>query len=180
MRKFYLILALLMSALTSSAQTSYEGKMEFDIPEVDITASLLPAKDHDSLADALGEIEGIESVYISKAMLSAISGRLNNMPSMPNVNAQALVNKLSCIQLIHAEKNNMRTKLKSEVKGIVKKDKYDLLMQVKEDSNKADIYQNVGPQQSAVVMLVEENDGVTAVVFSGKFTTEDVMKMVKK
>ena len=54
MRKFYLILALLMSALTSSAQTSYEGKMEFDIPEVDITASLLPAKDHDSLADALG------------------------------------------------------------------------------------------------------------------------------
>ena len=55
MRKFYLILALLMSALTSSAQTSYEGKMEFDIPEVDITASLLPAKDHDSLADALGE-----------------------------------------------------------------------------------------------------------------------------
>jgi hypothetical protein len=126
------------------------------------------------------DMNGITYVYISKAMLSAISGRLNNMPSMPNVNAQALVNKLSCIQLIHAEKNNMRTKLKSEVKGIVKKDKYELLMQVKEDSNKADIYQNVGPQQSAVVMLVEENDGVTAVVFSGKFTTEDVMKMVKK
>jgi len=126
------------------------------------------------------DMNGITYVYISKAMLSAISGRLSNMPSMPNVNAQALVNKLSCIQLIHAEKNNMCTKLKSEVKGIVKKDKYELLMQVKEDSNKADIYQHIGPQQSAVVMLVEENDGVTAVVFSGKFTTEDVMKMVKK
>ena len=126
------------------------------------------------------DMNGITYVYISKAMLSAISGRLNNMPSMPNVNAQALVNKLSCIQLIHAEKNNMRTKLKSEVKGIVKKDKYELLMQVKEDNNKADIYQHIGPQQSAVVMLVEEKDGVTAVVFSGKFTTEDVMKMVKK
>ena len=80
MRKFYLILALLMSALTSSAQTSYEGKMEFDIPEVDITASLLPAKDHDSLADALGEIEGIESVYISKAMLAMAS--TSSMPMM--------------------------------------------------------------------------------------------------
>lgn len=126
------------------------------------------------------DMNGITYVYISKAMLSAISGRLNKMPSMPNVDAQVLVNKLSAIQLIHAEKNDMRTKLKSEVQGIVKKDKYELLMQVKEDGNKADIYQNIGPQQSVVVMLVEENDGVTAVVFSGKFTTEDVMKMVKK
>ena len=126
------------------------------------------------------DMNGITYVYISKAMLSAISGRLNKMPSMPNVDAHVLVNKLSAIQLIHAEKNDMRTKLKSEVQGIVKKDKYELLMQVKEDGNKADIYQNIGPQQSVVVMLVEENDGVTAVVFSGKFTTEDVMKMVKK
>ena len=126
------------------------------------------------------DMNGITYVYISKAMLSAISGRLNKMPSMPNVDAQVLVNKLSAIQLIHAEKNDMRAKLRSEVQGIVKKDKYELLMQVKEDGNKADIYQNIGPQQSAVVMLVEEKDGVTAVVFSGKFTTEDVMKMVKK
>jgi hypothetical protein len=126
------------------------------------------------------DMNGITYVYISKAMLSAISGRLNKMPSMPNVDAQVLVNKLSAIQLIHAEKNDMRTKLKSEVQGIVKKDKYELLMQVKEDGNKADIYQNIGPQQSVVAMLVEEKDGVTAVVFSGKFTTEDVMKMVKK
>ena len=126
------------------------------------------------------DMNGITYVYISKAMLSATSGRLNKMPSMPNVDAQVLVNKLSAIQLIHAEKNDMRTKLKSEVQGIVKKDKYELLMQVKEDGNKADIYQNIGPQQSVVAMLVEEKDGVTAVVFSGKFTTEDVMKMVKK
>ena len=132
------------------------------------------------------DMNGITYVYISKAMLSAISGRLNKMPSMPNVDAQALASKLSAIQLIHAEKkelltkNDMRAKLRSEVQGIVKKDKYELLMQVKEDGNKADIYQNIGPQQSAVVMLVEEKDGVTAVVFSGKFTTEDVMKMVKK
>ena len=110
------------------------------------------------------DMNGVAYVYISKAMLTAISGKLNSMPSMPNVNAQALASKLSCIQLVHAEKN----------------DKYELLMQVKEDNNKADIYQHIGPQQSAVVMLVEEKDGVTAVVFSGKFTTEDVMKMVKK
>ena len=126
------------------------------------------------------DMNGITYVYISKAMLSAISSKLNSMPSMPNVNAQALASKMSGIQLIHAEKNNMRAKLRSEVQSIVKQNKYELLMQVKEDNNKADIYQNIGPQQSAVVMLVEEKDGVTAVVFSGKFTTEDVMKMVKK
>lgn len=126
------------------------------------------------------DMNGVAYVYISKAMLSALSGRLNSMPTMPNVNAQALVGKLSAIQLIHAEKNDIRKKLKSDVQGIVKKDKYELLMQVKEDGNRADIYQNIGPQQSAVVMLVEEDDEVTAVVFSGKFSTEDVMKMVKK
>ena len=140
----------------------------------------LNAQAHVKAFEKYSDMNGITYVYISKAMLSAISGRLNKMPSMPNVDAQVLVNKLSAIQLIHAEKNDMRTKLRSEVQGIVKKDKYELLMQVKEDGNKADIYQNIGPQQSVVAMLVEEKDGVTAVVFSGKFTTEDVMKMVKK
>ena len=59
------------------------------------------------------------------------------------------------------------------------KDNYELLMQVNEDDSKVNIFHHVGKQQSAVIMLVEEDDEVTVMVFSGKFTLEDIMKMTQ-
>jgi len=41
------------------------------------------------------------------------------------------------------------------------------------------IYHHIAKQLSAVVMQVEDNEEVTLMVFSGKFTLEDVMKMAK-
>ena len=63
--------------------------------------------------------------------------------------------------------------------SIIARDKYTLLMQVKEDGDKVDIYYHVDKRNSAVVMLVEEDDEVNVIVFSGTFTLDDVMKMTK-
>ena len=53
------------------------------------------------------------------------------------------------------------------------------MMQINEDDSKVNIYHHIGKQQSAVVMLVEDDDQTTIMVFSGKFTLEDVMKMTQ-
>jgi hypothetical protein len=37
----------------------------------------------------------------------------------------------------------------------------------------------VDKQQSAVIMQVEGNDETTVMIFSGKFTLDDVMKMTQ-
>ena len=123
------------------------------------------------------DMKNVTYVFISKYMLS-MAGK-NATPQVPGVDIKTLANKLTGIQIIHAENKGAQTKLKSDVKNIMAKDKYELLMQMNEDDNKVNIFHHVGKQQSAVIMLVEEDDGVTVMVFSGKFTMDDVMKMTQ-
>ena len=122
------------------------------------------------------DMKNVTYVFISKYMLS-MAGK-NATPQVPGVDIKTLANKLTGIQIIHAENKDAQSKLKSDVKGIMSKDKYELMMQMNEDDNKVNIFHHVGKQQSAVIMLVEEDDGVTVMVFSGKFTMDDVMRML--
>ena len=123
------------------------------------------------------DMKNVSYVYISKYMLS-MAGK-NAAPSVPNVNMKSLTSKLTGIQLINSDEKAARTKLKNDVSSIITRDKYTLLMQVKEDGDKVDIYYHVDKRNSAVVMLVEEDDEVNVMVFSGTFTLDDVMKMTK-
>ena len=124
------------------------------------------------------DMKNVTYVFISKYMLS-MAGK-NATPQVPGVDIKTLANKLSGIQIIHAENKSEQGKLRDDVKDIMAKDKYELLMQMNEDDNKVNIFHHVGKQQSAVIMLVEEDDGVTVMVFSGNFTLDDVMKMTKQ
>ena len=123
------------------------------------------------------DTKNVTYVYISKYML-AMAGK-NAAPSVPNVDMKSLANKLTGIQLINSDEKAARTKLQNDVSSIIARDKYTLLMQVKEDGDKVDIYYHVDKRNSAVVMLVEEDDEVNVIVFSGTFTLDDVMKMTK-
>ena len=116
-------------------------------------------------------------VYISKYML-AMAGK-NATPSVPGVDIKTLAGKLTGIQIINTENKAAQAKLKNDVKGIISRDKYELLMQMNEDDSKVNIYHCIAKQQSAVVMQVEDNEELTLMVFSGKFTLEDVMKMAQ-
>ena len=100
-------------------------------------------------------------------------------PQVPGVDVKSLASKLSGIQIIHADSKNAQNKLKNDIKSLIAKDKYELLMQMNEDNSKVNIYHHIGKQQSIVAMLVDEKDDVTIMVFSGKFTLEDVMKMTQ-
>ena len=116
-------------------------------------------------------------VYISKYMLS-MAGK-NATPSVPGVDIKTLAGKLTGIQIISTENNVAKAKLKSDVRAILAKGKYELLMQMNEDDSKVNIYHCIAKQQSAVVMQVEDEEELTLMVFSGKFTLDDVMKMAQ-
>ena len=123
------------------------------------------------------DMKDVTYVYISKYML-AMAGK-NSTPSIPNVDTKALYSKLTGIQIIHSENKGAQTKLKNDIKSSLVHDKYELLMQINEDSSNVNIYYSVKKQQSVVIMLVEENNKMTTMVFSGKFTLNDVMKMAQ-
>ena len=123
------------------------------------------------------DMKNVSYVYISKYMLGMASK--SSMPSIPGVDTNSLASKLTGIQIISSEEKTARVKLKNDVKDILTHDKYEVLMQIREDGDKVDIYHCVGKQQSVVVMLMDEDDSATVMIFSGNFTLDDVMKMTK-
>ena len=123
------------------------------------------------------DMKNVTYVYISKFMLG-MAGK-NAVPSVPGVDISNLSKKLTGIQIITTENKGARSKLREDAKSIIAKDKYELMMQINEDDSKVNIYHHIGKQQSAVIMQVEEDDEFVIMVFSGKFTLEDVMKMTQ-
>ena len=123
------------------------------------------------------DAKNVTYVYISKYMLG-MAGK-NATPSVPGVDIKTLAGKLTGIQIINAENKAAQAKLKNDVKGIISRDKYELLMQMNEDDDKVNIYHHITKQQSAVVMQIEDKEELTLMIFSGKFTLEDVMKMAQ-
>lgn len=123
------------------------------------------------------DMKNVSYVYISKYMLGLASK--SSMPSVPGVNPKSLARNLTSIQIISSEEKTARAKLKNDVNAILARDKYEVLMQIREDGNKVDIYHCIGKQQSVVVMLTDEDDSATVMIFSGHFTLDDVMKMAE-
>ena len=123
------------------------------------------------------DMKNVSYVYISKYMLGMASKA--SMPSVPGVDTKSLASKLTGLQIISSEEKTARAKLRNDVKDILARDKYEVLMQIREDGDKVDIYHCVGKQQSVVVMLMDEDDSATVMIFSGHFTMDDVMKMTK-
>lgn len=123
------------------------------------------------------DMKNVTYVFISKYMLS-MAGK-NAAPSVPGIDIKTLAGKLTGIQIITSEHKDTQKKLKSDVKSIMEKDKYELMMQMNEEDTKVNIFHHIDKKQSAVIMQVEEDDEMTVIVFSGKFTLDDVMKMTQ-
>ena len=122
------------------------------------------------------DTKNVTYVYISKYMI----GMVGKMATMPGVDISSLSNKLSAIQIITSDDKAAGTKLKKEVQNILSNGKYEKLMQINEDDSKVNIYHSEGKEQSAVVMISDGDGSVTVMVFSGKFSLDDVTKMTKK
>ena len=123
------------------------------------------------------DMKNVSYVCISKYMLGMASKA--SMPSVPGVDTKSLASKLTGLQIISSEEKTARVKLKNDVKDILARNKYEVLMQIREDGDKVDIYHCVGKQQSVVVMLMDEDDSATVMIFSGNFTLDDIMKMTE-
>ena len=123
------------------------------------------------------DTKNVTYVYISKYMLG-MAGK-NATPSVPGVDIKTLAGKLTGIQIVSTEDKAAQAKLKNDAKSIMAKDKYELLLQMKDDDSKVNIYHHIAKQQSAVVMQVENDEELTLMIFSGKFTLDDVMKMAQ-
>lgn len=124
------------------------------------------------------DMKNVTYVYISKAMLTLAKGLTT--PSVPGMDMKNAFGKLNAIQIITTENKAARTKLKAEVADVVKREKYEMLMQVDEDDSKVRIYFKDGKKQSVILMSTDESNETSVIAFSGTFKIEDVQQLTSK
>lgn len=109
----------------------------------------------DSFFDKFADMEGVTSVYISKAMLSL-------MPNMKTegVNIGEVASKLDNIQILSCEKPDIIAKLKKETAFISPKNGYEELMRINDEGEKTIIYlkRNKNKEKEFVLMSQEKNE----------------------
>lgn len=129
-----------------------------------------------SFFDKFADMDGVTSVYISKAMLSM----------MPNMKAEGLniggvAGKLDYIQILTCEKAALIPKIKKEVEYIHPRNGYEELMRVNNEGDKTTIYLKKDKNgKKEFVLLNDEKTEFTVVVITGNLTLQEIQGVVQK
>jgi len=120
------------------------------------------------LFDKYADMDGVTSVYISKAMFQM-------MPSIEKVgvNLMNMKGKIESLQLVTTDKPDKIALMKKDFSQMVTQ--HQELMRVKDDKTRVKFYADMkGDQIKELIMLVEDEDSYTAILLTGNFTLKDI------
>ena len=121
----------------------------------------------DSFFDKYADMEGVTSVYISKAMLSL-------MPDMKaeGVNIGKMASKLDNIQILSCEKASVIAQIKNG---------YEELMRINDEGEKTTIFlKHDKEKQKEFVLLSEEQNELTIIIITGNLTLQEIQSIINK
>ena len=173
--KKLIILAMTVAIYALSTQDScaQHRMMEGNIPEVEILGHYEAGSP--SLAERLGQIKGITSVYVSKAMMGLAGGRLAG-GKIP----KSMAGKLEKINIFNAEDSGKSKELRSAAEKYMKENNYEVMMEVNDEY---DDYMCIRMKEllkdcNEFVLLTEGGDGeVSVIILTGNITEKDLEGM---
>jgi len=124
--KKMIIMAMLVAMLTITPHSACaQGRMmEGNVPEVEILGHFEKAAP--TLAERLGQIKGITSVYVSKAMMGLAGSMGTGIP-------KGMAGKLEKIHIFSAEEDGKSKELRSTAEKFMKENNYEVVMEVKDE-----------------------------------------------
>lgn len=129
-----------------------------------------------ALFDKYADMDGVTSVYISKAML-------NMIPNMKTsgVNIGGVASKLDNIRIITTERADIIARLKGERRHITPQNGYEELMRVNDEGDKVTIYLKTDKSGKKEFILFNEQDKeLTVILIRGNITMDEIQNIVKK
>ena len=144
-------IALLMTSLSANAEVKYFKKYADD--------------------------KEITYVYISKFMLNM--ARTMGGKDFNGKNLSAIMKKLNSLQIVSSETKAARARLKKDIRTYMAQENYNLLMETNNDGSKVTIHHKEGKQSSIIIMVTDEDNETTAMIFTGAFTTKDLEALAK-
>ena len=124
-----------------------------------------------ALVDKYESSKGVETVFISKAMLS-FAGSIGGIDK----DIARVANKLDEVRILSCEKPAKARAIVSEARAIYSKG-YTELMRLNDDGEKVTIYQKPVGKKHEYVLLSVERDEVEIINLVGTLTLEDLKRI---
>ena len=155
MKRFVLVAALLLTAITAFAQN---GK---------------------SIYQKYSDAEGVSAVYISPAMFRLIGKIPDLQIEGEDVNLAPIIKSLTGLYLIDSENPAINASLKADAEQFVRKGNYELLMEAKDSGETMRLF-TVGTETivNGFVMIADEGDETTFIFLDGKMNREELEKVI--
>lgn len=131
------------------------------------------------LFNKLADMPGITSVSISPKMFEMIKGSAS--VESEKLHFENIAGKLTRLQILSSEDKKASKILRKETGFINPQNGYEELLRVKDDEEKVFIYsKNIKDNENEYILLVDEADEFTVVMFSGKLTLDELRGIMDK
>lgn len=137
------------------------------------------AQDGRSIYNKYSDLKGVTAVYVSPAMFR-LMGRIPDINlGDEDLNLSPIIKTLDGLYIINAEHQNIGEDLQKEVDRLVKKGRYELLMEAKDAGDKVEIYTEGNDRLiTSFVLMALEPDESTFICFSGQIPREELEKAI--
>lgn len=130
-----------------------------------------------SFFDKYAEEDGVNTVYISKTMLSLFPKGQTNING---INVGDIASRLENIQILSTDNINIIAKLRKETSDINTQNGYEELMRIKEDNERTIIYfkDAAKEKKKEFVLLTDEKDEFTIISIVGDLNLQEIQGII--
>lgn len=135
------------------------------------TCSLAEAQS--ALFKRYADTQGVTTVYISKTMFRLFGGM-----DIDNLDIKKLANRLERVQILSCERPSLVPTIKNEAVQELRKERFEIAMQMKEDGENTLIYCKQHKKNlNEFVLLNVEKDEVELINLLGDITLKDIKQI---
>lgn len=125
-----------------------------------------------SLFEKYENTKGVETIFISKALLS-FAGNIGGIDK----DILKVVDKLDEVRILDCEKKDTMQKVLSDARAIYSNERYTELMRINDGGEKVTIYQKPIGKKFEYVLLAVEKDEVSIINLVGTLTLEELKRI---
>jgi hypothetical protein len=126
------------------------------------------------LFEKYAEMDGVTSIYISKAMFQMIPGIKTN-----GIDLAGMKGKIESLQLVTTEKQEYIPRMRNEFTQLVGK-QHQELMRIKNDGTRVTFYSDMDGERIKDLLLVADGDSSFTVIYLvGNLTLQDIEEISK-
>lgn len=121
------------------------------------------------------EIDNVDYICITKSMLKLLG---NSSATVNGVHIEGITNAIDVILIINSRNEEVKEMMKKDYKVLSLNPDYEVLMQAKSDGERVTTLLNATKAEKEVVMHIDEKDELTFIVMTGRFTDEQLKKLL--